>query len=193
MTEPSFSGFAENRFAQRRGEMIDQNRKTGQIPTLKTVDNPRRGHGRIRSRRRRFPWARHFEPWARNPEASMLGADATCSSPPLGISPCGRNDGAKFQWIRRESFRADPSSHGSGIQLLKENRQSRLAQGLLLSRGNGGDAITNALRGPGVANTESGCSSAWPEHCVRDAGVAGSNPVTPTIFPRPKPESSCLA
>src|SRR5215469_13839172 len=28
----------------------------------------------------------------------------------------------------------------------------------------------------------SGCSSAWPEHCVRDAGVAGSNPVTPTIF-----------
>ena len=26
-----------------------------------------------------------------------------------------------------------------------------------------------------------GCSSAWLEHCVRDAGVAGSNPVTPTI------------
>ena len=28
----------------------------------------------------------------------------------------------------------------------------------------------------------SGCSSAWPEHCVRDAGVAGSNPVTPISF-----------
>jgi acyl phosphate:glycerol-3-phosphate acyltransferase len=28
---------------------------------------------------------------------------------------------------------------------------------------------------------ESGCSSAWLERCVRDAEVAGSNPVTPTI------------
>src|SRR5690348_2814234 len=34
-----------------------------------------------------------------------------------------------------------------------------------------------------LVQRRSGCSSAWLEHCVRDAGVAGSNPVTPTILP----------
>ena len=41
------------------------------------------------------------------------------------------------------------------------------------------DAITTPLYFPDYAQPETGCSSAWPEHCVRDAGVAGSNPVTP--------------
>jgi acyl phosphate:glycerol-3-phosphate acyltransferase len=30
-----------------------------------------------------------------------------------------------------------------------------------------------------IQTRKTGCSSAWLEHCVRDAGVAGSNPVTP--------------
>ena len=29
---------------------------------------------------------------------------------------------------------------------------------------------------------KSGCGSVWLEHCVRDAGVGGSNTLTPTIF-----------
>jgi hypothetical protein len=37
------------------------------------------------------------------------------------------------------------------------------------------------MRQPGGVQAVTGCSSAWLEHCVRDAGVAGSNPVTPTI------------
>src|SRR6202451_208269 len=46
------------------------------------------------------------------------------------------------------------------------------------------DAITTRLYLPDHAQPETGCSSAWPEHCVRDAGVAGSNPVTPiSILP----------
>ena len=44
------------------------------------------------------------------------------------------------------------------------------------------DAITTPLYLPDHAQPETGCSSAWPEHCVRDAGVAGSNPVTPIFF-----------
>lgn len=35
---------------------------------------------------------------------------------------------------------------------------------------------------------KSGCSSVWLEHCVRDAGVAGSNPVTPTSMKRLYPK-----
>src|ERR1700687_6411650 len=46
------------------------------------------------------------------------------------------------------------------------------------------------MRRPDAASrlaSGTGCSSAWLEHCVRDAGVAGSNPVTPTILSREGP------
>ena len=36
--------------------------------------------------------------------------------------------------------------------------------------------------GPARKPWRAGCSSAWLERCVRDAEVAGSNPVTPTTF-----------
>lgn len=36
-----------------------------------------------------------------------------------------------------------------------------------------------------------GCGSIWLEHCVRDAGIAGSNPVTPTVL-RTKPLGAAL-
>ena len=47
------------------------------------------------------------------------------------------------------------------------------------SRAIDSNAITTRLYLPDYPQPETGCSSAWPEHCVRDAGVAGSNPVTP--------------
>jgi hypothetical protein len=47
------------------------------------------------------------------------------------------------------------------------------------SRATAPNAINTPLYSPDHAQPETGCSSAWPEHCVRDAGVAGSNPVTP--------------
>src|SRR6266481_4254952 len=57
------------------------------------------------------------------------------------------------------------------------------------SRGIACNAINTRLYLPDHAQPETGCSSAWPEHCVRDAGVAGSNPVTP-IFSVNRPYNS---
>src|ERR1700719_318069 len=47
------------------------------------------------------------------------------------------------------------------------------------SRAIASNAINTRLYLPDYPQPETGCRSAWPEHCVRDAGVAGSNPVTP--------------